>query len=346
VPITNSTLAPVPDQIEASTIDQRQDLPLVVQPGENMRPRGADALVSLWAQHRQWLDTRLHLHGAILFRGFGIAEQDIFENVIAHLNKKPLDYQDGNSPRTKVSSGIYTSTEYPPEYFISLHNELSYSAQWPARLFFCCVLEPEQGGETPLVNSRSLLRNLPPSLLEQFRSRKVKYIRYLHGGQGFGPSWQKAFQTSNRVDVQVFAEASGMELHWKNDGSVSVSNVRPATAIHPETGEEVWFNQADQFHPSTHPPAIYRQMLTIYKGRENELPQNVAFGDGSPIPLEYLETVRQTTRNQLILFPWRKGDLLMVDNMLVAHGRMPFKGLRRILVSMTAQSVDASSAAA
>lgn len=342
--INNASL-PVPTRIEATILDQ-QHLPLVVQPKESIEPKGTDALVSLWAEHRQWLDAQLYLHGAILFRGFGISEQDIFESTISKLNKQPLDYRDGNSPRTKVSNGIYTSTEYPPQYFISLHNELSYSAQWPARLFFCCVLEPQEGGQTPLVNSRSLLRNLPPALVEQFRSRKVKYIRNLHGGLGFGPSWQKAFQTSNRADVQKFAEASEMTLHWKNDGSVSVSNIRPATAIHPVTGEEVWFNQADQFHPSTHPPEIYHQMLTIYKGRENELPQNVSFGDGSLIPLEYLETIRQTARNQLILFPWRNGDLLVVDNMLVAHGRMPFKGPRRILVSMTAQFINTSNVAA
>lgn len=344
--IENNTSMPAPDQIETSILNEGQDAPLVIQPANGIEPNGVAALVSLWTKERQWLDTQLHLHGAILFRGFAISEEKIFESAIAQLNKEPLDYRDGNSPRTKVSSGIYTSTEYPPEYFISLHNELSYSAQWPARLFFCCVVEPQQGGETPLVNSRTLLSNLPLSVVEQFRSKKVKYIRHLHGGNGFGPSWQKAFQTPNRADVQRFAEASGMELHWKSDGSVSVSNIRPATAFHPVTGEEVWFNQADQFHPSTHPPTIYRQMLAIYKGRENELPQNVTFGDGSPIPLGHLETIRRATRNQLILFPWRKGDLLMVDNMLVAHGRMPFKGQRRILVSMTAQSVNVSNAAA
>ena len=240
-----------------------------------------------------------------------------------------------------------TSTEYPPEYFISLHNELSYSSQWPERLFFCCILEPQKGGETPLLNSKSLLNNLPSSLVEEFRSRKVKYTRHLHGGRGLGSSWQKAFQTESRSDVHRFAETSGMKLMWRNDGSVSVSTIRPATAIHPVTGEViVWFNQADQFHPSTHPPALYRQMMAIYKGRENELPQNVSFGDGSPIPIGYLETIRQITRKHITVFPWRKGDLLMVDNMLVAHGRMPFKGPRRILVSMTAQSVNAANAVA
>jgi hypothetical protein len=102
------------------------------------------------------------------------------------------------------------------------------------------------------------------------------------------------------------------------------------------TGEEVWFNQADQFHPSTHPKAIYQTMVALYKGREDLMPQNATFGDGSSIPLEHLNTIRNTTRRLLTAFSWRLGDVVMVDNVLAAHGRMPFTGSRRILVSMTA----------
>jgi alpha-ketoglutarate-dependent taurine dioxygenase len=329
----------VSDWVESSVVDQQQGLPLLVQRKQDNPgvPAGSDGLLRLWVEQREWLDAQLYQYGAILFRGFEVSEQSIFQNVVAQLKEELLDYVDGNSPRTKVGGGVYTSTEYPPEYFISMHNELSYSAQWPARLFFCCVVEPEEGGQTPLVDSRSLLKNLPEALVEEFRSKKIRYIRNLHGGRGFGPSWQKTFQTSERAEIERYAESSGMDLHWNMDGSVSMANVRSATATHPLTRQEVWFNQADQFHPSTHPPAIYDSMLALYKGREDKLPQNATFGDGTPIPIEYLNTIRQTTRNQLALFPWQRGDLLMVDNMLAAHGRMPFKGQRRILVSMTAQ---------
>jgi alpha-ketoglutarate-dependent taurine dioxygenase len=35
-----------------------------------------------------------------------------------------------------------------------------------------------------------------------------------------------------------------------------------------------------------------------------------------------------------VAFPWQKGDILMVDNMLAAHGREPFTGPRKIMVAM------------
>ncbi|WP_281425855.1 TauD/TfdA family dioxygenase [Polymorphospora rubra] len=32
---------------------------------------------------------------------------------------------------------------------------------------------------------------------------------------------------------------------------------------------------------------------------------------------------------------WRAGDLLLIDNVLTAHGRRSFEGTRRVLVAMS-----------
>jgi alpha-ketoglutarate-dependent taurine dioxygenase len=328
---------PVSDLVELTVLNQEHGLPLEIRPKPGLTTAGPEAFLHLWRTERELLDTQLYRYGALLFRGFEISDQSAFQAVIAQLKERLLDYVDGNSPRTRVGGGVYTSTEYPPEYFISMHNELSYSAQWPARLVFCCVGEPDQGGQTPLVDSRSLLRNLPQEIVNDFRRKGVRYIRNLHGGKGFGPSWQATFESTDRKFVEDYARTSGMEAQWNLDGSLSLSSVRPTTARHPVTEEEVWFNQVDQFHPSTHPESVYKSLIALYRGREDKLPQYATFADATPIPLEYLETIRNVTRNQLILFNWRRGDLLMIDNMLTAHGRMPFSGPRRILVAMTAQ---------
>ena len=34
------------------------------------------------------------------------------------------------------------------------------------------------------------------------------------------------------------------------------------------------------------------------------------------------------------MFDWCKGDTLLVDNILTGHGRMPYKGPRRIYVAL------------
>lgn len=296
---------------------------------------GEAALVDYYRASRDEIERALLADGAILFRGFGIRSQEMLGRAVKEIGGRALDYVDGNSPRRKLGGGVYTSTEYPPEFFISLHNELSYSNRWPSRLFFCCVTPPRSGGETPLADSRAILARLPSEVRDAFLEKKVKYIRNLHGGNGFGPSWQATFETDDRGAVEEFCRTTETDFRWNDDGSLSVTQVRPAAASHPVTGEPVWFNQADQFHPSTHPKAIYESMLALYEGREHLMPQTATFGDDTPIDVAMLDAVRQTVAAEMRLFPWEEGDLLMVDNMLVAHGRRPFEGARKILVSMT-----------
>jgi len=311
------------------TIAREQILPWLVQ------SPGGGGFAEWLPRNREEVEARLLKHGAVLFRGFGIGGQDVLRRAVEAFGAPQLSYVDGNSPRQKLGSGVYTSTEYPPEFFISLHNELSYSNRWPSRVFFCCVTAPGEGGETPLADSRAILQRLPADVRERFITRKVKYIRNLHGGHGFGPSWQTTFETEDRQAVEAYLAGTGTEFRWNPDGSLTVTQLRPATAVHPVTGEAVWFNQADQFHPSTHPPKIYESMLALYRGREELIPQTACFGDGSPIEKEMLDEVRKTVAGEMRLFPWQEGDLLMVDNLLVAHGRRPFKPPRKILVAMT-----------
>jgi alpha-ketoglutarate-dependent taurine dioxygenase len=317
--------------VNESVFDPERRLPLVLAPAATAG--GADALSAWIQENRAEVEAKLLDHGAILFRGFGINAPGGFRRFVSSVASGLMDYVDGNSPRTRLTSGVYTSTEYPQEYFISLHNELSYSHRWPGRLFFGCIVAPQADGETVIADSRAILQGLPGEIVEEFTRRKVKYIRNLHGGGGFGPSWQDTFETTDRAAVEDYFRSTGMAFEWRGNGGLRVSQVRPAVARHPKTGEPVWFNQADQFHPSTHPPAVYQSLLSLYHDEE-DMPQNVRFGDDSPIDVGMLDEIRRTTRDLTVYFPWREGDVLMVDNMLVCHGRAPFSGPRKILVSM------------
>jgi alpha-ketoglutarate-dependent taurine dioxygenase len=307
----------------------------VIEPGGGeARAAGVESLIPLYREHESFFRGKLLEHGALLFRGFSVATAEALELFSRSASASGLlGYVDGTSPRTKVKAGVYTSTEYPPAYFISLHNELSYTSRWPSRLFFCCAVAPQEGGETPIVDSRALLRAIPAEVVERFREKGVRYVRNLHGGRGFGLSWQSVFETDDRAAVESYCRESGVEFEWKGGGGLRLTQVRPATALHPQTGEEVWFNQADQFHPTEMDEQTRKAVLSVMK--PEELPKNAYFGDGTPLDESTLEKVREATRAQMVLFPWQVGDLLILDNMLVAHGRMPFAGPRKILVAMS-----------
>jgi hypothetical protein len=68
---------------------------------------------------------------------------------------------------------------------------------------------------------------------------------------------------------------------------------------------------------------------------DGDLPANTYYGDGSPIEPEVLDHLRAAYHAETVSFPWQQGDLLMLDNMLVAHGRAPYAGARQILVGMS-----------
>ncbi|HWM01424.1 MAG TPA: TauD/TfdA family dioxygenase [Actinophytocola sp.] len=286
------------------------------------------------ASLREPVESSLGTTGVVLLRGAGITTPEDFHAAVAHFGEPLTSYRGGNTPRTKVADGIFTSTEYPPEYEISLHNELSYAREWPRRLFFCCLAAAETGGATPVCDGRALLASLDPAVRDRFTERGVIYRQHLHGGYGLGKSWQQTFETTDRAEVVAFLEAAGMTHEWTEDGGLRTAAPRPAVRTAPTTGEPVWFNQADQWHASNLPPAEREALLELVED-EADLPHSVTYGDGSPIPEADLAAVRTAAKEHEVANPWQPGDIMIVENMLALHGRQPFTGTRRVLVSMT-----------
>ncbi|MGN9768558.1 TauD/TfdA family dioxygenase [Micromonospora sp. SD12] len=267
---------------------------------------------------------------ALVFRGFGVRPETL-DPVMDLLLPRRLAYVHGNSPRTKVGRNVYTSTEYPARYTISMHNELSYAARWPARLLFFCQIAAETGGATPVVDAELWLDSLDAQLRADFAGG-LRYQQNLHDGMGLGKSWRETFETDSRDEVEEFLAGAGATWEWTADG-LRVTQLRPATLRHPVTGAEVWFNQADQWHPAGLDDDIARVMTQVMG--PDELPQSVTFADGSPIPDEYVTQIRDRGLEAAVDVDWRVGDLLLIDNVLTAHGRRPYTGDRRVLVAMS-----------
>lgn len=288
----------------------------------------------MWYKESHALTDKILLDkGAILFKGVGIDSAAAFEELISGIVPSSLDYVDGNSPRTRLSSKIYTSTEYDARESITLHNELSYSSRWPSRLFFNCQIPAQAGGETPIADSRRILQQMNASLVEEISRKRIRYIRNLHGGQGIGPSWQYTFETTDPAAVTKFCHESNTECEWKDDGSLRLIQYSDGIIMHGKTGERVWFNQIDQFHPSQLNKEVYETLTMLYED-EMDLPMYVTFGDGTRIPEDMIQEVRKTCDGLAVPTKWEKGDLLMLDNVLCCHGRSPYVGERKVLVSM------------
>jgi hypothetical protein len=101
---------------------------------------------------------------------------------------------------------------------------------------------------------------------------------------------------------------------------------------HPRTGELVWFNQAQHWHLSCLDRTTRESLQAVFE--EEELPRNCYYGDGSAIEDSVMDEILETYRKLEVTFSWQKWDILMLDNMLSAHGRNPFKGERKLFVAM------------
>jgi alpha-ketoglutarate-dependent taurine dioxygenase len=280
---------------------------------------------------RDQIQALLLRHGAILFRGFDVRSGVEFNRFIESVSGTPLPYLERSSPRTLVEGNIYTSTEYPPEHSIFLHCENSYQKSWPLKIFFYCEVQPEQCGETPIADTRRILMRIDPDIRAAFASKGVLYRRNF--GAGLGLPWQNVFQTHDRECVERYCKVAGIECSWRGPDSLTTRFVRKAIRQHPITGEDLWFNHAVFFHIST----LDSETQKIFRSdfSDDELPNNTYYGDGTPIEPNVYNHLRNAYTQETVTFPWQIGDVLMVDNMLVAHGRMPYRGARKILVGMT-----------
>lgn len=312
-------------RITASDLKSLAGLPILLE----VETSGINAL--RWAEeHQEEIRSLIESCGALLIRGLRVLGSTEFGKIISMLfGSELLEYVYRSTPRTQMRGNVYTATEYPAAQVIPQHNENSYSRTWPNRLGFLCLLPAESGGETPIGDSRVVYNMLPEFVRAKFEDKGVLYVRNY---SNLDLAWSVVFQTEDKSDVEAFCEANELKYEWLDDNKLRTSQVNPATAVHPRTGEKVWFNQAHLFHASSLGQEIMDTLLDSL-GEEN-LPRNSYYGDGSRIQPEVLEVIRNTYEQTKVKFSWQKNDLLLLDNMLFTHGREPYTGPRRVLVGM------------
>ncbi|WP_082926053.1 condensation domain-containing protein [Halomonas sp. G11] len=310
--------------VRTALFDEKRVFPLVIEATD------ADLDAVAWAtSQRDFIEQHLRTHAGILFRNFDLTTPQEFE-AFAEAIQPGLYGNYGDLPKKEGGRNTYRSTPYPERQMILYHNESSHLERWPRKQLFFCENPSPVGGATPIVDCREMLRQLPADVVEAFERKGLLYVRTFT--RNLDVSWRDFFKTDSREEVEARLKEAGIEWQWLGDDELQTRTRCPAVVTHPVTGDRVFFNQVQLHHVSCLEPDVREDLLGMV-GQER-LPRNVYFGDGSVISDEVMKVVGEAYEACAVRFDWRRGDVLMVDNMLAAHARDPYEGPRKIVVAM------------
>jgi len=286
--------------VKESQLQPDQPLPLIIEP--------ATEQVDLqdWIRNnRDYIAEKQYRHGGILFRGFGLKDAADHERIAGTICRELFaDY--GDLPREGVGGKVYASTPYPNDKSILYHNESSHLSSWPSRINFMTVKVAEQGGATPVVDCRKVYNDLDPEVRAMFEEKGLTYVRNF--SEGLDVSWQRFFSTDDRAAVERSCAAAGMTCEWHGQDFLRIRQKCRAVIRHPKTGEKTFFNQVQLHH--------------------------IHCVDMTPISDAVMDHVGEVYERNAVRFQWQVGDLVALDNMLVAHARDPFVGERKVVVAL------------
>lgn len=287
------------------------------------------------AENRKVILQRIAGSGWLLLRGLNLFSAADFRKTILALDI-PLMEEYGDLPMMASSEGIngvFNVTKYPPQKAILFHNEGAHTHSAPRYIFFQCSEAAPQGGETPLANSALVYDELPQEIRSVFAERGLLYRRNFV--ENLDVSWSHFFGTTKRHEVEVICAKQNVKASWTPQGSLVTETYRPAVISHPENGASLFFNQILLHHPACLDPEVRRALENMSPG--GKLPRDVCFGDGTPIPDEWIAEVLRAHIRAAVSFRWQPGDIVIVDNFMVAHARRPYVGSRRHHVILARQ---------
>jgi hypothetical protein len=278
------------------------------------------------------LKSQLDATGAILFRGFPVDSTEAFDDFSAAFDYEDFTYQDSlsNAVRINLTPRVFTANEAPQDIEIYLHHEMAQTPLSPEKIFFCCLQSAEQGGETPVCRSDEFyaaFKEKHPIWADQFETLGLKYTMQMpfkdDTDSGQGRSWRSTLGVQSIADAEQKLAELGYSWQWQEDKSLlTVTPALPAVHSLPD-GSQSFFNQLVAAHLG-------------WKAAIDNLDKVVTFGNEDSIPIAALDAIVKLVKQFTYPIAWQNGDVALVDNRRVMHGRYPYNGAlkRQVLVCL------------
>jgi hypothetical protein len=306
-------------------------------------------IASYFYEAKDEIQLSLDKHGALCLKGMeALSEAAQFQTAISRALPSLRSYVGGTSPRTRLDGFVMTATETPPTWSIPLHQEMAYTKNGPDRVVFLCRQPATGGGGLSMLGDmRTALEAIPKEVRSAIGSRRLRLRRTLPSRQnvqakaGIKKTWEEVFDTTDRLAVEGIAAARNWEIEWLDRNTMQMfQEPLPPTRKHPRTGDLVWHNQIHFFSPTCMIAWAARDgryedvaELSHALSAEPELMDNVVFEDTKEeVAAPMAQVIADTLLNIEVPTALDRGDLLIIDNVLMAHGRSPFHGQRDLMV--------------
>ena len=292
----------------------------------------------------------LEQYGSVLLRGMPIDDTAQAEALLLALGVEfDDDYLGGASPRSRLSDHFFTSTEAPAPYVITFHTEMCYLKQRPGKIFFYCITEPSEVGETPVFDCAAIFDSLPVALQQKIEQKGMIYQRYFveKKARFFNvyKTWMDSFQAATREQAEAACRQQGLEFEWQSNGGLITRAKMPGFIIDPKSGKKcislTLYNgesapyEMFKFKKRINPLArLGLSALVRSQYAKERVFMKTLWGDGSEISREETHTMIDTAWACSTLFKWKQGDLLILDNIRSGHGRLNVTKPRKIAAAL------------
>lgn len=336
----------LPAEVSPWTLDGSAP-PLFIEP-RTSSVQTLDGFIAWAGENLETIEALLVKHGGLVFRGFEVRGADDFSRFVKLFEAFKTGYVGGANVRRALADEVYEASQYAAPLKLPLHQEMAYARQYPGRVVFFCRKPAERGGETIICDMRRVTRDLPEPLREKLAARGISNVRNFTAPRADGgeerasehpdqKSWKTGFFTDKRDEVEAICLERGMKPVWQEDGSLTATVDFDAFTPHPVTGEPIY---RSNIHLDLYTDRALAELPKEVREPIQEMfasqviKSGVYLGDGTALSEDELDAFNAVVDKHEVSWTWQPGDIMLLDNLLTAHGRNPYEGTRDIQVGL------------
>ncbi len=269
-------------------------------------------------------------HGAALFRGFPVRSAEDFDTFVSSLALSNFPYRKSlsNAVRINKTERVFTANESPPGVDIFFHHEMAQTPIYPKWILFFCEKAASEGGATQLCRSDWLYERLAAECPEFIQDCEQKGLQYTNvmpaeddAKSGMGRSWRNTLGAGTTEAAEKRLAELNYSYRWLDDGCLRATSPPLPAVMEVAPGRKTFFNQ----------------LIAAYAGwkdSRNDPADAIRHGDGSKLDAKAVKKAIAISEKLSFEAQWQDGDVVLIDNTVVMHGRRPFVGVRKVLASL------------